>query len=334
MKSSHRKLLILVISIFALTPVCLGQYVGLTVEGPSINLSEDSASLAINSQHVISGEIGNLIVPDLLYLDGRSIDSKLGDLRIHANTMNDVELVEGGGRVWIDSNEDVRLFPNYQRGSLMIGDLNNLNLGIDGNEIMARNSDGTSTLFLQADGGDLSVGDDEGPHIVFNGREILAMQDDTTATLFVQPIGGDVNIGSGLGGSTEVYIHALSGIGTADVHADANGKLMRSLSDIRLKEDIKPIEAALDRITRLQGVSYTWKERSGHDRTYGLIAQDVMKILPDIVTSDGTYYGINYSELPALLIEAIKEQQELINMQKEEIETLKKRMARLEELTN
>ncbi|MBY0428631.1 MAG: tail fiber domain-containing protein, partial [Alphaproteobacteria bacterium] len=52
-------------------------------------------------------------------------------------------------------------------------------------------------------------------------------------------------------------------------------------SDARLKKDIKPLENALDTVMKLKGVSYTWK--SNGDKSYGVIAQDVEKVLPVVV---------------------------------------------------
>ena len=65
-----------------------------------------------------------------------------------------------------------------------------------------------------------------------------------------------------------------------------------SSSDITLKEDITDIDSALDTIKQLQGKSFTWK--AGGAKGYGLIAQEVEKIIPDIVTTNDGIKGINY----------------------------------------
>lgn len=115
----------------------------------------------------------------------------------------------------------------------------------------------------------------------------------------------------------------LSCTGLGDVMVQPDGRLSRSTSDRRLKEDIKPITHALDKILRLKGVSYYWKNLPKTDRTLAVIAQDVLNVVPDIVTHDGEHYGVNYSEIPAILIEAIKEQQDIIEVQRKEIQILK-----------
>ena len=78
-----------------------------------------------------------------------------------------------------------------------------------------------------------------------------------------------------------------------------------SSSDITLKEDIVDIKSALDTIKQLQGKSFTWKD--GGAKGYGLIAQDVEKIIPDIVTTSNGLKGINYINIIAFLIEAVKD---------------------------
>ena len=79
-----------------------------------------------------------------------------------------------------------------------------------------------------------------------------------------------------------------------------------SLSDMTLKKDITYINNPLDILSQLTGFGFTWKENN--EKSYGLSAQEVEKIIPEIVKSrpDGTK-GINYMNLTAFLIEAIKD---------------------------
>jgi hypothetical protein len=104
-----------------------------------------------------------------------------------------------------------------------------------------------------------------------------------------------------------------------------------SPSDIRLKENIKPIESALDKVSKLQGVTFDWKEKAKdldkegnpinlqqwkHD--VGFIAQDVQKVIPELVreNEDGML-SMRHQGIAPILLEAIKEL-------KAEIEELKK----------
>lgn len=73
------------------------------------------------------------------------------------------------------------------------------------------------------------------------------------------------------------------------------------------KENINPIENALELITKLVGVTYDRKDNNEHEA--GLIAEEVYKIAPDLVSldPDGKPYGIKYTKLTAYLLESIKE---------------------------
>jgi hypothetical protein len=74
---------------------------------------------------------------------------------------------------------------------------------------------------------------------------------------------------------------------------------------------------------QINGVSFDWTDT--HQPSAGVIAQDVEKVLPEIIRDNPTgYKSLNYNGLIGLLIEAVKEQQEQINTLKKEIEDLSK----------
>jgi len=90
-----------------------------------------------------------------------------------------------------------------------------------------------------------------------------------------------------------------------------------SSSDITLKTNIHQIDNALDKVTQIRGVKFEWKENNRPSA--GVIAQDIEKVLPELVTGDETKV-VNYNGLIGLLIEAIKEQQEQIDILKSQID--------------
>ena len=96
-------------------------------------------------------------------------------------------------------------------------------------------------------------------------------------------------------------------------------------SDSRLKDNLTPITNPVDKIKSLRGVEFDWNsgEHVGtHD--VGLIAQDVEAVLPEAVTTqeDG-YKNLAYTKVIPLLVEAMKEQQTMIEALRAEIELLK-----------
>ena len=81
-----------------------------------------------------------------------------------------------------------------------------------------------------------------------------------------------------------------------------------SLSDATKKTNIRPIDNSIELTKQLQGVRFDWIDND--KPSLGLIAQDVEKVLPELVetNSDGIK-SVSYSNIVGVLIEAIKEQQ-------------------------
>jgi hypothetical protein len=91
-------------------------------------------------------------------------------------------------------------------------------------------------------------------------------------------------------------------------------------SDRRVKENIKTIDNALEKVTKLRGVSYNRKDIEDKSTKIGVIAQEVKDILPEVVEQDmDNKYSVAYGNMAGVFIEAIKEL-------KAEIEELKKQV--------
>jgi hypothetical protein len=106
------------------------------------------------------------------------------------------------------------------------------------------------------------------------------------------------------------------GIGTTGCVRDADGTVLTGVcsSDARLKRDITPFPASLDRLAALRPVHFYWRAETfpergfGRRESYGLVAQEVEAVFPALVTTDADgYKAVNYSQLPLLAIQAIKE---------------------------
>jgi hypothetical protein len=111
-------------------------------------------------------------------------------------------------------------------------------------------------------------------------------------------------------------------------NADASGQDManawNAYSSIRWKENINPIDHALEKVLALRGVYFDWKESKKHG--IGMIAEEVGKVIPEVVSYEENgvdAQAMDYARLTALLVEAIKEQQM-------EIEALKIKLEKLE----
>ena len=101
----------------------------------------------------------------------------------------------------------------------------------------------------------------------------------------------------------------------------ATGNIIAN-SDISLKDNITPIPNALDKVLQIRGVTYNRNDIEDNPKHVGVIAQEVEKVLPEVVSQgeDGIK-SVAYGNMVSLLIEAIKEQQEQIDMLKEKLES-------------
>jgi len=138
-------------------------------------------------------------------------------------------------------------------------------------------------------------------------------------------------------GSDRLYIHNSDSTSPL-IYGDFNGRTIQingslniadasAASDISFKRDIKPLEGSLEKVTSLKGVSFAWRtdqypEKGFRDgRQIGLIAQDVEKVLPELVKTDKDgKKSLSYDKLTAVLVEAVKAQQKEIAAQEARLE--------------
>lgn len=113
---------------------------------------------------------------------------------------------------------------------------------------------------------------------------------------------GTLRVVGGVGISAKLYV------GGAQVNSSTiTCTVLTETSSIQFKENVSPLQNALDSILQLSGVMYDRKDGSYYNET-GLIAEDVDKVIPFVVTKDsaGNPHGINYTKLVAYLVESIK----------------------------
>jgi hypothetical protein len=96
------------------------------------------------------------------------------------------------------------------------------------------------------------------------------------------------------------------------------------VSDMRMKTNIQNLSYGLKELMALRPVSYNWKDTSNKGDQIGFIAQEVKKIVPEVVIGDELIetIGIKYAELIPVLVNAIKEQQQQIEELKKRVQTL------------
>ena len=193
------------------------------------------------------------------------------------------------------------------------GSTPSLNSGISAAEIRSLIGAGTSSS------------DDTGTPAILSNGSTPSLNSGITAAEIRSLISAGTGNGNVTSGSTVDFNNLtcdqigvnVSANGT-DGRIDAGNDIVAfSTSDERLKENVKPLENALNKVSQLNGVEFDWKEltaeekktihgNEGHD--VGVIAQEVEKVLPEVVTERDTgYKAVKYEKIVPLLIEAIKD---------------------------
>ena len=131
----------------------------------------------------------------------------------------------------------------------------------------------------------------------------------------------------------DLYVSGIATAQTADILGDllvrGNARVVGvvtaenfdSLSDRRYKENIRPIENALDKVADLNGIHFDYKN-SGN-KSMGLIAQDVQKVFPECVSGKDPI-SVNYNGIIGALVEAVKELKDQNDQLRKDIDELKK----------
>jgi len=133
------------------------------------------------------------------------------------------------------------------------------------------------------------------------------------------------NNGGAFGGATQLFyddsnnrvgINSATPTESLDVIGSVKATDFNTTSDQNLKDNIKTIENPLSKVLSIRGVNFEWKD--SNKASAGVIAQEVEKVLPELVTGQNTK-TVNYNGLIGLLIETVKEQQKQIDALSEKI---------------
>jgi hypothetical protein len=256
-----------------------------------------------------------------------------GNVYIYGGTTGTV------GNVYLCSNGSTAY------GTLIVGNtsLFNNNMTISGNITLSSGSNRTIVISSAAvsDGYDLTVQAQSTSSSSAKGGNLYLLGGVAANT---SSIGGDVYINGGNGSSTtnagNVILQYASGnagtvlIGTETeqsgyifrVNGSSYGTDWVASSDIRLKENIITLDNSLDKVLNLRGVYFNWKSDENKERKVGLIAQEVETIYPELVPKtkdDSEIKGVNYDNVVAILIEALKEEHKIVENLQKEVDDLK-----------
>ena len=245
--------------------------------------------------------IGGLNPTEKLTVDGNIANSS-GNMTIDV-----------AGTIILDSSQNVDLYANGTHFAYLQNENSDFRLGpiIQDKDLIIRGNDGGTYI----DG--LTIDFSEAANVTVDSGNLLL----GTAGKYIQVAGSSNNywaIGSTGGvnapgtASTTFGFHLWNGSAwDQELSLDASGNLtadgnVTAYSDERLKDNIETIENGLDKVEQLRGVTYTRDEKEN----IGVIAQEVEKILPEVVLTADDEMGtksVDYGRLTAVLIEAVKD---------------------------
>lgn len=253
--------------------------------------------------------------------------------------------IENGGNVGIGTSAPEQTL-HVLKGSAGAVTANVLSVGVFENSassyisILAPETSGKGILF----GGPDNAVDGA---IIYSGLGSLLFQTNGGGTRMVIDSNGNVGIGVGTPLPQKLHVFGNIRVGTSGVNGcvqafDGISIAGTCASDARLKKDVKPFSPLLDKLTRLEPVTFNWRTDEYPDlnlpkvKDRGLIAQEVEKILPELVNEDENgFKAIHYHELPLMLLQAVKElkaENEVLKAEISETEQLEAELQNLKHL--
>jgi hypothetical protein len=181
------------------------------------------------------------------------------------------------------------------------------------------NSTGTNNIAIGFQGGALTTGDNN----IDIGNAGVAAEANV------------IRIGK-QGSQTETHIAGIfNSPGTkkaCQVVVQSNAKLGCMASSARYKHDIRNMGTASDKLMKLRPVIFQYKEDSDGVRQYGLIAEEVEKVYPELVIdgSDGRAQTVAYQELPAMLLNEVQKERRQLAQKDAEIAAMRRQLVALQ----
>jgi hypothetical protein len=121
-----------------------------------------------------------------------------------------------------------------------------------------------------------------------------------------------------------ITISTLGSAGSTSLCRNASNQISTCSSSLRYKTNIQPFIGGLSVLNRLRPITFDWKQGGMHDLGFG--AEDIATVEPLLVIHNdkGEVEGVKYDRITAVLVNAVKEQQEQIKQQQSQIQSLRK----------
>lgn len=186
---------------------------------------------------------------------------------------------------------------------------------------------GTFTLFFNTTGIANTTGNNNTALGVGAGNTLVSGSDN----IYIGHPGGTATESQTLrlgNGQTQTFIAGIANasllfVGLPVVVNAATNQVSALLSSARYKQDIKDVGTQSQKLGQLRPVSFRYKSDPQRVRQYGLIAEEVAEVYPELVVrgADGTIEGVRYQELLPLVLHAVQQQQEQLTVQAKQLRT-------------
>jgi len=256
---------------------------------------------------------GNINIPD----DEKIIFGANDDCHIEYNEDgDDFMVISGSAQGIVLSGSTIQIAGTLQGASP---------LRIGGEiQITSDKTDGTLGNMIFGDNTKLFFGDNKQSYIRFRNGEgdyLELSGSDCGVVISGSHVYIDSNLGIGV--SEENITHAITLPDSSTPSGQVKANAFLTYSSIRYKKNVEPLVDPLDTLHKLDGVSYVWKDTGKKD--YGFIAEEVGKVLPEIVefAQDGEHVNsMDYIRIISFLVEGVKAQDKKIQSLENKLDLL------------
>lgn len=294
------------------------------------NFTDGSEKVIINGDFEVAGSITDNLFVTGNFNKQNNYNNGLGFNALAFNTSGDFNTAFGQGALYSNTNGSNNIGIGFQANHLNVEGNNNTIIGFQaGRGDAAHNKSGNVFIGYQA-----------GYYETGNNKLYIDNSSSLSPLIY-----GDFDL-------NRVVINGNASSGNSNydffVNGDAGGNTAwNNLSDKRLKKDITTISNALEKVKKLRGVNYKWKDSNKFSEKLqmGFVAQETNDVIPEVVDDSGEFYSMQYAPVIALLVEAIKEQNAEFRKENKELKdqiaelTLlndesEKRLSKIESLLN
>jgi hypothetical protein len=185
---------------------------------------------------------------------------------------------------------------------------------------------GETALLNATGGGNIAIGEKAGIDLgAGNNNVYIGSSGGASSESGAIRIGGSAQTSTFISG---IYTTQVTG---SAVYVTSSGQLGVLASSERFKTEVAPMGRATSRLQQLRPVTFQLKTDASGTRQYGLIAEEVDKIYPELVIRDGTgeIQGVRYEELPPMLLNEVQQQRREVNQLKQQLRQQAQQLAQL-----